>query len=124
MGIGIRLQRLRNEDFIWLIYFFIVIAALISDSYERDFLLYKDFKKEKEFKTINITILVVAFFIYLYFVLINYENINMFKNVASNKDKLVNEVALIASLLFLVGGILYIWAEINRESSIEDLGII
>ena len=39
MGIGIKLQRLNTEDFIWVVYFFIALAAIISDVYERNFLI-------------------------------------------------------------------------------------
>lgn len=38
MNIGVKLQRLKTEDLIWIIYLFIAIAALISDYYERNYL--------------------------------------------------------------------------------------
>ena len=75
MNTGIRLQRIRNEDFIWIIYFFIAMAAIISDKFERDFALTNDPNSQKKFKTINITVLTIAFFIYLYFLLINYSDV-------------------------------------------------
>ena len=37
-----KLKRLRNEDFIWIVYFFIVVFALYSNKLDRDYLLKKD----------------------------------------------------------------------------------
>lgn len=124
MGIGIKLNRLRTEDMIWIIYLFISIAALISDKYERDFLLTKNYQSQKKFKLINITIFIVAFFIYFYFVIINYQDINSLKKEATKKEVITSHVALIAALLFLVGGIINIWVELNRDTPDEDVGII
>ena len=67
MNIGVKLQRLKNEDLIWLIYFFIVIGALMSNNYEENYLKTGNSSNQKKYKVLNITIFCVAFFIYLYF---------------------------------------------------------
>ena len=70
-----KLKRLKNEDIIWIIYFFIVVFALYSNKLDRDYLLKKDKEAYKREKSINITIFFVAFFIYLYFLLLLTEDI-------------------------------------------------
>ncbi len=124
MNIGVKLQRLKNEDLIWLIYFFIVIGALLSNNYERNYLLTGDTSGQKKFKVLNITIFSVAFFIYLYFVLLNYEDIQTLKRDASRKEVLNVHIGLISSLLFLVAGALALVGEINRGGPDEDIGFI
>ena len=37
-----KLKRLKNEDIIWIIYFFIVVFALYSNKLDREYLLKKD----------------------------------------------------------------------------------
>ena len=86
MNIGIKLKRIEREDLIWFIYLFIAIFALISDAYEKNYILTNNKKSQKLFKTINITVLCIAFFIYLYFVLINYEDLKQLKKEATNKE--------------------------------------
>ena len=81
-------------------------------------------QSQKKFKLINITIFIVAFFIYFYFVIINYQDINSLKKEATKKEVITSHVALIAALLFLVGGIINIWVELNRDTPDEDVGII
>ena len=124
MNIGIKLQRISEENFIWVVYFFIIIAALLSNAYEKYFLETGDYCKQKIFKTLNITIFCVAFFIYLYFVLISYENVQELRESSNKKEVTSAHVQLIASLLFLVAGGLALYAELNREDPDTDIGVV
>ena len=124
MNIGVKLQRISEENFIWVVYFFIIIAALLSNAYEKYFLETGDFRKQKIFKTLNITIFCVAFFIYLYFVVISYQNVQELRESSTKKEVLSAHMQLIASLLFLVAGGIALVAEINREDPDTDIGVV
>ena len=124
MNIGVKLQRLSEEDLVWVVYFFIIIAALLSNAYEKYFLETGDLRKQKIFRTLNITIFCVAFFIYLYFVIISYENVQELRDNSTKKEVLSAHVTLIASILFLVAGGLALWSEINRENPDTDIGVV
>lgn len=76
MSLDEKLKRLKREDLIWITYFFIAAAALFSNELDRIFLKTKNYKYYKKEKEINITIFVISFFIYLYFVLLNTNNLN------------------------------------------------
>lgn len=124
MNIGVKLQRLSEENLVWVVYFFIIIAALLSNAYEKYFLETGDLRKQKIFRTLNITIFCVAFFIYLYFVIISYENVQELRDNSTKKEVLSAHVTLIASILFLVAGGLALWSEINRENPDTDIGVV
>ncbi len=124
MNIGVKLQRINTENFIWIIYFFIIIAALISNEYEKHYLKTKDLRGQKIFKTLNITVFCIAFFIYLYFVITNYKNIEDLKQTSTKKEVICAHLQLIASLLFLVAGGISLVAEINRDDPDTDIGIV
>ncbi len=113
MNIGIKLQRIKTEDFIWVIYFFIALFAIISDTFEKEFLTHQNLKAQKIYKTINITIFIVALFIYVYFVFINYQDINVLKRETSKKEVLNQHLSLISALLFLVGGAIALYVELT-----------
>ena len=117
------LKLLKNEDFIWLIYFFIVIFALISNNEERKYLLNDDKNGSKNANLINTTILIVAFFIYLYFVIVSFDNLNELKKVSNKKDVRVAFERLISSLIFLVGGAYSIYADYDDKTTDIDLAI-
>lgn len=119
-----KLKRLKNEDIIWIIYFFIVVFALYSNKLDRDYLLKKDRDAYKREKSINITIFFIAFFIYLYFLLLLTEDLgNMEKNF-DNPNYRSTFIQLIAAILFLIGGAIYLINEITRKDDDLDVGLI
>ena len=121
MGIGIKLQRINKEYFICVIYFFISLFDIISDTYEKKFLINNDKKAQKTYKTINITIFIVALFIYVYFVFINYQDVNELKREASKKEVLNQHLSLISALLFLVGGAIALYVELTGDAPDVEL---
>ncbi len=119
-----KLKRLKNEDIIWIIYFFIVVFALYSNKLDRDYLLKKDRDAYKREKSINITIFFIAFFIYLYFLLLLTEDLgNMEKNL-DDPNYRSTFIQLIAAILFLIGGAIYLINEITRKDDDLDVGLI
>lgn len=116
-----RLKQLRNEDFIWIIYFFIATFALLSNVFERDFVLTKNSNSFKKSKTINVIIFFVAFFIYLYFVLLFTSNLNNMEKNFNNAKYRNTFLQLIAALLFLVGGAIYLMQEI-LTNEVDEIG--
>ncbi len=118
-----KLKRLDREDLIWIIYFFIATFALLSNKLDRDFLLTKDYNAYKKEKKINISIFFVAFFIYLYFVMILNSDLNNMEKNFSNKKYRSTYIQLIAALLFLVGGFIYLFNELFLNDEL-DVGII
>lgn len=112
--IGVKLRDIHIENFIWIIYLFIAAAALLSNHFEEDFLKTNNKKDYRIYKKINITIFIIAFFIYLYFLYHNFKNVSELKKNASNNKKLLfAQINVIAAILFLVGGILYLYTESN-----------
>ncbi|MBE6157100.1 MAG: hypothetical protein E7161_05130 [Firmicutes bacterium] len=119
-----QLKQLKQEDFIWLIYFFIVIFALVANRFEENFLLTQNKTSQKYGQKITTTILIVAFFIYLYFTLISFDNLEYLKRNSNNKDIKVAFERLIANILFLVAGAIAIYADYDSNSPNIDIGII
>lgn len=119
-----KLKRLKNEDIIWIIYFFIVVFALYSNKLDRDYLLKKDKDAYKREKSINITIFFIAFFIYLYFLLLLTEDLGNMKKNFDDPNYRSTFIQLIAAILFLIGGAIYLINEITRKDDDLDVGLI
>jgi quinol-cytochrome oxidoreductase complex cytochrome b subunit len=119
-----KLKRLRNEDFIWIVYFFIVVFALYSNKLDRDYLLKKDNEAYKREKYINITIFFIAFFIYLYFLLLLTEDLGSMGKNFNDPVYRSTFIQLIAAILFLIGGAIYLINEITRKDDALDVGLI
>ena len=119
-----KLKKLRNEDFIWIVYFFIVVFALYSNKLDRDYLLKKNNEAYKREKYINITIFFVAFFIYLYFLLLLTEDLGSMEKNFNDPAYRSTFIQLIAAILFLIGGAIYLINEITRKDDALDVGLI
>lgn len=113
------LQELETEDFIWIVYSFIVIGAIISNVLERDWLIKHEKKSWQGFHGINTAIFFVSFLIYFYFVYLNYRHLKETRNYSSMKELFLNEANFVAACLFLIGGLIYLFTEI-ASNSFED----
>jgi len=110
------LQELETEDFIWIIYSFIVIGAIVSNVLERDWLIKHNKREYRIFHIINTSIFFVSFLIYFYFVWLNYRHLKETKQNLSMKDLFLNEANFVAACLFLVGGLIYLFTELASNS--------
>ncbi len=119
-----KLDKLNIDDFIWLIYFFIVIFSLIANSFQRKYLFTKDKRYRNNGRVITLTLLIVAFFIYFYFVLDSIDDINILRTNKDPDRKRVAMERLITTLVFLVGGALSIYTEIDDKGGDVDLAIL
>lgn len=118
-----KLDLITTEDFIWLIYFFIIIFSLIANAYEESYLFTNNKKDRDTGRKINITLLVVAFFIYLYFVIVAIQDIDLLRTNNNPRKKRIAMERLITTLVFLVGGALSIYAELDDNQGDIDLAI-
>lgn len=123
MDILNRLKTLRTEDFIWITYFFIATFAIFSNAFERDYVKTNNISSYKKSKTINIIIFFVAFFVYLYFVLLFTTELNNMEKNFNNKKYRNTFLQLIAAILFLIGGAIYLFQEISSYD-VDEIGFI
>lgn len=114
------LKELEIEDFIWIISLFSACFALLSNKLEKDYLYTHNLSKEKEYKTINIALLVIAFFIYLYFMMLNYKRIKN-STYQSFKQMRINNANFLAATLIVLATIIYIMTSILSTNELEIL---
>lgn len=114
------LKELEIEDFIWVISLFSACFALLSNKLEKDYLYTHNLSKEKEYKTINITLLVISFFIYLYFMMLNYKRIKR-NTHQSFKQMRINNANFLAATLIVLATIIYIMTSILSTNELEIL---
>ncbi len=98
------LKEVQVEDYIWIIYIFLAIFAIISNYYEKEYITKHNKNSENIFRTINTEIFIVTFIIYLYFAYINYKHIKRLDPNSSPKQVLLANAGFIAALLFLIAG--------------------
>ena len=119
-----KLKLLRNEDIIWLIYYFIVTFALISNRFEKNYIINNEnIQSRNTSRKINTTLLIIAFFIYLYFTVVAFQDIELLKQNSTKKEVRISYERLITNLIFLAGGIMAIIADFDDNTNDVDLAI-
>lgn len=100
------LNELRIEDFIWIIYLFLILFALASNHFEKQFVLTRNQTSENNFRKINTFIFFVTLLIYLYFVRLNWKNLKKLDASSSPKSVLFANLSFFVAILFLIGGVI------------------
>ena len=110
------LRELNIEDKIWITYFFLASFAIYSNYLERKSIIEQNEQARKEYKTINITLLSIGFFIYLYFFFLAYRHLKELSPNASPKELLAGNIQFLATVFLLTGSILILLSEILKEN--------
>ena len=118
-----KIKETNIEDIIWLTYFFTIIANLYSNYLERDYIKNNNIRSRNLFRQINLYVLVIAFFIYLYFVFLSYKSIRNLRRNATQKKVFLTNLTLISALLFLIAGALNIFIQKNSIYD-DEIGLI
>ena len=115
-----RLEQIKVENIVWIIYFFLIGLCLYANTLEKDYFLTGNLKKKESYRKITIFIFIVATIIYLYFTYDNYEDYKNLDINASIKKKRLTELSLFASTLVLISGIIFLYISIiDTELEIE-----
>lgn len=121
-----QLERINIENIIWLIYFFLIGFNLYSNYLEAKYLSDKDIESRENFRYINEMIFFISLIIYLYFLYLNWQDItSLDSNSSPNRVKLTT-YSFIASILFVLAGILalYVACNIKVLDNESEIGFI
>ena len=115
-----RLKDIKIENYIWIIYIFIIILSYYSNYLEKKYLLYNDHICKEKYRYILIFIFTILIFIYFYFFKSSYDDIKSINiNNLSKKDYLFI-LSFIGSLLILISGIIFLYiAYEDKEINVE-----
>lgn len=115
-----RLEDIKIENIVWIIYIGIIILSWYANSKEKKYLLYDDLVSKKEYQNLLILIFTILVIIYFYFAKSGYEDILNLTSYDSPKKQMLTKFAFIGSFLILVSGIIYlILAILDDEIEIE-----
>ena len=104
------LREIETENFIWVIYLFIIGLSFIANKFEKDYYVNGTPESKDKYRVINIFVFAIALLIYFYFFYDNYKTITSLDCNSSNEKIFFNNLNFIASILIVVAGsiILYI----------------
>ena len=106
------IRRLNFEDLLWVIFIFLSIMNIVSNKFQKEYVISNDQYYEDRANNISICVLTILVFIYLYFFLRNY-------NMYNNKDNPQKEdlVKVIGSFLFIIGTLCLLYFQVNSNDN-------
>lgn len=109
------LKDIETENFIWIIYLFIIGLSFLGNKFEKDYYVNGNARDKEKYRIINIFIFSVALIIYIYFFRDNLNTVNKLKCSDSYNKILFNELNLFATTLVVVAGIIYLYIAIKDK---------
>ena len=111
-----RLQDIKIENFIWVIYIGIIILSWLANCKEKKFILYNDEKSRKEYQQLMVLIFTILLIIYYYFTKSSYSDCKELTTFDSEKKKILTYASYIGSLLILISGIIFLGIAITDDN--------
>ena len=111
-----RLKQIKIEDYVWLIYIGIIFLSWYSNNLERDYLINNNEISKEKYQNILVFIFLVLLIIYLYFFKGSFDDFLNLKISDSNKKKELVTLAFIGMLLFVVGGIIFLYIALEDKN--------
>ena len=111
-----RLEQIRVEDYIWIVYTGIIALSLYANRLERKYFITKDLKSKNEYRNIMIAIFLVLYLVYSYFLNDSWDD---FKNINKIKDKKKKDLvtlSFLGSLLIFISGAIFLYIAIVDEN--------
>lgn len=110
-----RLEELKIEDFIWIIYVGIIILSWISNDFERDYFINNNLDSRDKYRHLLIFIFVILIIIYIYFFKESLEDIRELKPTDTDKKKVFTYLSALGSFLILASGAIFLFIAISDE---------
>lgn len=112
-----RLNDIKIENYIFIIYYIIITISLYANKVETEYLITDDKEIREKYRKLLFVIFGMAFLVYLYYTISNYDDYIEDNNPNSKR---LNGLTFLASFLVLISGIIYLYViyedkDVNME---------
>ena len=115
-----RLEDIKIENNIWLLYLVIIGISFIANEYEKKYFLYNDQKAKEIYRILTIIIFATVSIVYLYFAKDSYDNVKNLKPWDDKRKVNLTKLNSLASNLILIAGLIFLYiAIVDTELDVE-----
>lgn len=111
-----KLEEIKIEDYIWIIYIGIIFFSWYANSLERDFFINKNEISKDKYRNVMIVIFSVLVIVYFYFFKDSWDSFKNIYKIKNKKTKDLITLSFIASLLILISGIIFLYVAFKDEN--------
>lgn len=108
-----RLKELKIEEFVWIIYIFIIFLSFYANKIERNYFLTNDTYSKRKYQNLTIIIFSIVILVYIYFFKSSYQE---YKNNKNKETANLSLLSLLGSTLILISGCLFLYIAIKDEN--------
>lgn len=108
-----RLKELKIEEFVWIIYIFIIFLSFYANKIERNYFLTNDNYNKRKYQNLTIIIFSIVIPVYIYFFKSSYQE---YKNNKNKETANLSLLSLLGSTLILISGCLFLYIAIKDEN--------
>ena len=116
MGNSEIIKEIETENFVWVIYLFIIGLSFLANKFEKDYYINGNIDDKEKYRIINIFIFSVVLVIYIYFFKENIKSVNKLNCNDSYEKIMFNKLNLLATFLIVIAGIIYLYIAIKDEN--------
>ena len=110
-----KLNQLKIEDYIWLIYIGIIFTSWYANTLERKYFVYNDLKSRDKYRKAMIFIFSILIIVYLYFLKDSFDDIKNLSYYDTEEKRNLTYLSFIASLLIAISGLIFLYIAIKDE---------
>ena len=116
MGNSEIIKEIETENFVWVIYLFIIGLSFLANKFEKDYYINGNIDNKEKYRIINIFIFSVVLVIYIYFFKENIKSVNKLNCNDSYEKIMFNKLNLLATSLIVIAGIIYLYIAIKDKN--------
>lgn len=116
MGNSEIIKEIETENFVWIIYLFIIGLSFLANKFEKDYYINGNIDDKEKYRIINIFIFSVVLVIYIYFFKENIKSVNKLNCNDSYEKIMFNKLNLLATSLIVIAGIIYLYIVIKDKN--------
>lgn len=111
-----KLDELKTEDYIWLLYIGIIIISWYSNNVERKYFITGDLKSKEKYQRLMVLIFTILLVVYFYFTKSSYDDILKLKQSDSKSKKDLTYLSFLGSFLVLISSIIFLYIAFKDEN--------
>ena len=111
-----KLNDIKIEDHIWLIYIIIIFASWYANDLERKYFIDKDNNCKNKYRQVMISIFSILLIIYIYFFTNSLKGIYSIKPYDNIKKRKLTELSAMGSLFIVISGLIFLYVAINDNN--------
>lgn len=116
-----KLRQINTEDFIWVIYLFIIFLSYYSNNLERKYFIFQNAEDKTKYRQVLVTIFFILLIVYIYFLKDSFNDLKKLKESDSPKKKKLTILSFMGSLLIAISGAIFLFIAIEDEKLAVEL---